>query len=334
MSLADIQAIPAIPEGLREAAAIGYLRPFVGAGASRLAGCPDWSGFADRCLQFFVERGKLNHAEVELLKRKGAKIKLAIATALAREHSTPIDFQAILHPKDWEKNEKGIRLYRALSRLSRNFVTTNYDRWLDEDREYRGDFEPEAAMNSAPQRLKRRMVSKPSLILPDDLRQPDTVVHLHGSIEFPEEMVLTTRDYLDHYANDRFVRTSQDENRILTFLEHLFSQYSVLFVGYGFDELEVLEYVVQKARHRSEAGRAQRHYMLQGYFTHELAMMRRLRTYYREECGIELVPFALDGRGYDQLIDVLEAFAKEIPAATPLVMQEKLEMRALLEAEP
>ena len=55
------------------------------------------------------------------------------------------------------------------------------------------------------------------------------------------------RNYVRHYANDRFPRGAKAENNVLTFLEFLFTQKNVLFVGYGLDELEVLEYVIGKA---------------------------------------------------------------------------------------
>src|SRR5271157_3131075 len=55
----DIKQIPVLPEGLREAAICGTLIPFIGAGASRVAGCPNWSEFADAALRFFVDLGKL-----------------------------------------------------------------------------------------------------------------------------------------------------------------------------------------------------------------------------------------------------------------------------------
>ena len=42
-----ILPIPRIPDGLRQAAQRGRLVIFVGAGISKLAGCPDWSEFAD-----------------------------------------------------------------------------------------------------------------------------------------------------------------------------------------------------------------------------------------------------------------------------------------------
>ena len=61
-------------------------------------------------------------------------------------------------------------------------------------------------------------------------------------------MVLTTQDYVTRYANDRFKTDPSMENRVLTFLDHLFTNKTVLFVGYGLEELEILEYVILKAR--------------------------------------------------------------------------------------
>ena len=83
-------------------------------------------------------------------------------------------------------------------------------------------------------------------------------------------------------------------------------QKNVLFVGYGLDELEVLEYVIGKARLTGEPGhREMRHFLLQGFFSHEHEVARSLVPYYRE-CGIELIPFLRDNLDWDQLIDVLE----------------------------
>jgi hypothetical protein len=59
-----IKPIPEPPKGLREAALKGTLIPFVGAGASRIAGCPNWSEFADGALRFFVEKAKFSHGQL------------------------------------------------------------------------------------------------------------------------------------------------------------------------------------------------------------------------------------------------------------------------------
>jgi hypothetical protein len=59
----------------------GTLIPFVGAGASRIAGCPNWSEFADGALRFFVEQGKFSHcqlAQISHTAKNGACCALSI----------------------------------------------------------------------------------------------------------------------------------------------------------------------------------------------------------------------------------------------------------------
>ena len=63
-----IPPTPEVPPGLREAAQLTKLIPFVGAGASKLAGCPDWNEFADEALRVFVEHGKFSHAQLDQVK--------------------------------------------------------------------------------------------------------------------------------------------------------------------------------------------------------------------------------------------------------------------------
>ena len=53
------------------------------------------------------------------------------------------------------------------------------------------------------------------------------------------------------------------------------------------------------------------------------------RTYYRE-CGIELLPFLRDQRDWEQLIYVLESFARSVPASSPMMSQQFIEMEGLL----
>ena len=50
----ELRLIPEIPATLREAAQVGTLIPFIGAGVSRLAGCPSWEQLAQvTCPVFF-----------------------------------------------------------------------------------------------------------------------------------------------------------------------------------------------------------------------------------------------------------------------------------------
>ena len=96
---AEILPIPAIPSGLREAAARATLIPFVGAGVSRLAGCPGWSELADGALQWFVDLDKFTYAQLDQIRHLEPRVKLSLALALEREYKISIDFRKLIHPR-------------------------------------------------------------------------------------------------------------------------------------------------------------------------------------------------------------------------------------------
>ena len=326
-----IDPIPPLPPGLKEAALRGTLIPFIGAGASRLAGCPNWIEFAERALRYFVDQGKFTHGQLAQLSQQHPRVKLSIARGLQRQHNLPIKFDAILYPDGRNTNPKGRRLYEALCKLGRTFVTTNYDDWLDTT-----IGAPPLTVSAVGGTGTPTIGQKPTIIYkveeltPDNLERPNTIFHLHGSLLDPTRMILTTQDYVRHYANDRRADGPEGENRVLTFLGFLFSQKNVLFVGYGLEELEILEYVIGKARLMAEPGKTEiRHFLLPGFFSHEEELARSLSNYYAE-CGIQLIPFLRDQKDWDQLMDVLEEYASIAPAGAPLNVQIFKEMEALL----
>ncbi len=123
--------VPEIPPGLREAAARTTLVPFIGAGASVLAGCPGWKDFADRSLRWLVGRDKFSYSQLDQIRHLHPRVKLSLARAIAEDNKTKIGYKDILHPKAEQESLTGQRLYNALFRLSKIFITTNYDMWLD-----------------------------------------------------------------------------------------------------------------------------------------------------------------------------------------------------------
>jgi hypothetical protein len=333
----DLVPIPTVPDGLREAALIGKLILFIGAGASRLAGCPGWADFADGALRQLIDKGKFTHSQFDQIKHLSARIKISIATSVAAETKTPIDYDLLLHPIPRTEHKKGRRLYNSLFALGKIFVTTNYDRWLD-DRiaEPSPGATPAASPATSPTSTSMRSIYRVENFLPAELTHPNTVIHLHGSVADPAGMILTTKDYIQRYANDHRTGDASLENRALTFLEHLFQHYIVLFVGYGLEELEILEYVILKARRQSKiADNDARHYLLEGFFSHETTLLRSMENYYLRECGIQVIPFLRDHKNRDQLLDVLEEFARRMPASDPLILQQGRVLEELaLEMEP
>lgn len=319
-------------KGLREAAQRGTLIPFIGAGASRLAGSPDWNGHANKALEQFVKSGKFSHAQLDQLQGISARVKLSIALALQEEHELLIDHKAILQPNG-KTDPKGIRLYSGLSRLGKTFVTTNYDEWLDECLTLPApDKTGGSASQAQPIKKTRSVYHRVEQFTPANLSQPDSVIHLHGSIREQDNMVFTTQHYVRHYANDRLSGDPEKENRVLTFLEYLFDKKTVLFVGYGLEELEILEYVILKARRVAEKKSLEtRHYLVQGFFSHQRELMLSMETYFRRECGIKLIPFWRDDKDWDMLLDVVDTLAEKVPASDRMVLQELNEMEDLLD---
>jgi len=330
----EIPLIPRIPQGLRDAAQRGTLIPFVGAGASVLGGCPTWSKLADDALTACIKAEKFNHGQHEQIRHLGPRMKLSIVRAIEAEHNLRIDYAKLIEPEDYSGNTVGRRIYRSLGKLAKTFVTTNYDAWLDteilEGKASVADAIETGDSTSAAPRTRRRIID-PNEFTAANLNQDNCVFHLHGSVSDPPGMVMTTRDYIRHYANDRNSDDPSLENRTLTFLDFLFQRKTVLFVGYGLEDLEILEYVVQKAKQQSSSGPPQaRHFMVQGFFAHQYELMQSMTQYYAQT-DIELLPFRRDQRDWAQLIEVLEDYGKELPAKTTLGLQKRMEMESLLD---
>jgi hypothetical protein len=182
--------IPEIPAGLREAAARATLVPFIGAGASVLAGCPSWKDFADKTLHWLIKQGKFTHSQLDQIEYQNPRVKLSLARAIAKEQQITIAYKDILHPIEPRESAKGRRLYNALFRLSNIFVTTNYDLWLDErlpepSLTAAAPTGPPAQLTVAPMNVVYRAKQINAALL----SQPNTVIHLHGSVRDAETMI-------------------------------------------------------------------------------------------------------------------------------------------------
>ncbi len=251
-----LKPVPNIPPVLRDAAYRGVLIPFVGAGVSVLAGCPTWNELADGALRACINENKFTYGQLAQIEHLGPRVKLSIARGLELEHGFQIDFAKLVQPKvSNEKKEIGNQVYHSLGKLGTTFVTTNYDGWLDTEiadtpTPVNPPAAPQTTTDNAPS--PRRRIYEVNEFTPVNLNSPKTVFHLHGSLAAPAGMIMTTREYIVRYRNDRSDGDPTRENRTLTFLDHLFSNKTVLFVGYGLEDLEILEYVIQNLTDTSE----------------------------------------------------------------------------------
>ena len=130
-------------------------------------------------------------------------------------------------------------------------------------------------------------------------------------------MIVTTKDYLEHYVSDEVPK----------FLTHLFSTKVVLFLGYGLEETEILEYVLKSSNQKQE--RQKRLFILQGFFNAEKPLFDKLKSYYEQSFNAELIVFPRDHEDYTQQKAIIRKWCDELEFKD-LALADKL---AALEAD-
>jgi SIR2-like domain len=293
---------------IRDAAKHGELVVFVGAGASRLCGSPDWPGFASGVVDVLEKVGVVNFLEAEQLRGLGdSRRTISIALALAKESNTAIDFDHILHPR--KPAQSGSELFELLSSLRPVFVTTNYDKWLDEagpgeistEVKTGGEAEPASGPGRRPKYHLREQLS-PAL-----LAQRGAVIHLHGSFSEPNKMVVSLKDYIEHYA----------DSRVQEFLSAMFKNHTVLFVGYGLAELEILEHIIRSNESLKTGATTPRHFLLYPHRSTESVQKKFVERYLLEQCGVCVIPYLIDTNGYEEVVEVFKVWNSELDVRDP-----------------
>ena len=323
-----IEPIPQIPEALRTAALSRKLVPFIGAGVSQLVGCCGWNDLANAALKVFIDKNVINHAHLQQFSSLSPRTRLSLALELEKRHKIKIDFKRLLSP---HKKKIDDNIYENISKLATTFVTTNYDHLLDRSSPttLRTTL-PNGPPSSTPSTMPLQHFYRREDLCVDKMDTPNAVFHIHGSVKDRDSMVITTVHYLQRYASHRMDGREDSENPFLSFLEHLFRTRNVLFMGYGLEELEVLEFVVQKGtQKRLDRTFEYKHYVLQGFFSHELELSRHMEVYFGQ-FGIGLLPFLRDDQDWHQLSHVIADFAAGLPPGADLPLTIRQEMEALL----
>lgn len=296
---------------IQNAAKHGELVVFVGAGASKLCGSPDWRGFANQVVDSLEKTEKLTFLEADQLRGLGdARRTLSIALTLAKEHGVDIDYDGILHPK--KPAAIGSELYELLKSLRPVFVTTNYDKWLDEAGPEELAIEPPLAIESEPVKgpTKRTKYYLREHLTSDLLTERGAVIHLHGTYTAPDSMVVSLKDYIAHYS----------DVRVQAFLSEMFRNYTVLFVGYGLAELEVLDHIVRSNESLKSGAVEERHFLLYAHRSTESVQTELMKRFFRDQCGVQVIPYCIDSKGYQELVEVLKAWSPELDVRDPTML--------------
>ena len=319
-----IPEIPEIPVPILESASNGKLVVFIGAGVSRLLEYPSWQKLAEKYAKYLYKEGHLSYLEYEYLKKLDARKLLSICKNFCKKNNIPEPSRSkILNAKEAEENIHNV--YEYIYRWNVVYVTTNFDDELDKVAEKPHKEVTIENYSSSSDSLQletnnKKIVYNPEQILISHLYSSGNVIHLHGSLD-SEKLILTINDYLYHYQNEQ----------IQSFLNHLFTTFTVLFIGYGLEEYELLEFLIHKSQlhtssHLNSGQKEIKHYLLYPLFSWEQTMLKFYQLYY-EDLKIKLIPYKKDEKGYKQLYDVIKKWTPSIKSyVKPLNSLDKLKL--------
>ncbi len=277
------------PDEIIQAGLDGDLVLFVGAGASMLLGLPSWNGLAKNVLEDLRKEGYLDYSEVQELQTQDAKKQLSIAYLIAEDNNYQIRIEEHLHLKGVVEGES---IYKALNDIGCLCITTNYDELLAP----RYIETKDGSTTTVP--VNR--VSDRDKFVGKLLNEPGTVIHLHGSVSFPEQMIVTTKNYLEHYDNEN----------VKEFLGDLFATKVVVFLGYGLEESEILEHILRRGGVHVNPER--KRFALQGFFQSQVPLYEHLHKYYERSFGVHLLGFERDTEDYMALERIVKSWVPHL----------------------
>ncbi len=296
--------VPPIPPEILQAAKEFNLVIFVGAGVSRLMGCPSWSELADAALRHLAHKGLISFGDVQQLASLDAKKRLTIAYQIyaAESAGERLEIEKLLQPQ----KSRDSKVYDYLNGIGCAYVTTNTDTYMDAAPTKARTAEENAA-TEGPEMQPTKPICWPWQFKASLLRERGAVIHLHGSGAEPKSMIYTETQYLEHYVDPH----------VTGFLKDMFDHHTVLFIGYGLDEAEILEHVLRKGVQNGMHTRSR--FMLQGFYSHQQRVFNHLHKYYSNTFGVEIIPYDLDGMEYLQLEKILEDWGGRMEIGSPLL---------------
>lgn len=279
-----ITDIPDVPQKIIEAVNHRKLAVFIGAGVSRLVGCWSWEKLAKKLIEKCFDKDVLNYKEKEsvLQSRDHRQIITIAYNLLKKDEKHELFYECMEEALMFGKNEielKGSNIYDKIIKLRGTFFTTNADVLFDnkfiQENIYviKADFIP-------------GIISE---------EKENKLFHIHGSIKDRDSLVFTLSQYLTRYSNNNF----------RNFLKTIFNYYTVLFLGYGLMEFQLLEFIFEGE------STSLKHYMLEPFYFGEDNLLKLSQLYY-DELGIEVIGYEKDKKGYKQLESVLDKWGYEI----------------------
>lgn len=291
MAPGKIKQIPDLPNQITDAVNRNTLAVFIGAGVSRTLGCAGWDDLSEclinRCTTTKKSDGSpcLGEQDADVLRDYDNKKKITICKQILDKNGCEAEFfDEIERSLEADPDKlKSRNIYDELWGFRALFITTNMDGHFDAKftppkiAYQGGDFENKLDRNK--------------------------LYHIHGKISDRASVVLTTPQYITRY----------NASKLRDFLTSIFAKYTVLFVGYGMEEFELLDFIIGK--YKPDEKIELKHYILKPFKTGEEKTLR-FEDYYYNPMGINVIPYHIGNGDYGKLYDVIQAWNREINQST------------------
>lgn len=272
---------------IRRAKDEGKLVIFVGAGLSALWGCKRWKEMAVVLIEACYARGrKLSYWEKESLITKYASSPRRLIT-IAKEilgDDYYAELKGAIQPNPNKQTEMP-ELFKSLVGFNATYLTTNIDGHLT------------ALFDKGSSHTNPKQFAA-------SLLKPNQIVHLHGIIDDPQTLVLTIDEYIGRYNDPTFRKFLTD-----AFLDETLC---FLFLGYGLDELEIIDFLIEKNKEGQLPFErfVNRLYILLPFFQNELSLLK-YETQYFNKFNMTVIPYPIDTNGHDQLYEVISRWRQQ-----------------------
>ena len=313
---------PTIPNEIVDAINTNSLVVFIGAGLSGLFHLPLWNHLALQMLDEIHEEridGKriISHSTRNSLRSESNDPRrlLSIIYEMCDDKTvfhSHLKSKLSINPNGNVPNDtsgtddclaKPRELVRILERWNSSVITTNYDTILDELLHGYIVFDSGNDVN-----VPEGGFSKPYL------------VHIHGSIKKPESMIITVSQYYQMYHGSEDWKTTRD------FLRKVFGTSTILFIGYGMRDYELLEYA-------QSSGRKDAYFLLEPHTKLDEVVIEPLKRYY-DSVNVRMIPYFIDEDGYITILDVLSRWENELNLLSRIPADRCEEIDMLISKEP
>ena len=264
---------------------------FAGAGTSALCGLPLWNSFAKKLVEDCYNDNYLDYkVKNDYLSSIGndSKMLISLIFNIYEKNDAKEKFYSHFRNHFDIKNTNNMELLISpLKKLKANIITTNADLILDK-----------CAYSDKQVLFGENIINIEEKV---NKEKRPLVIHIHGSINYPETLVFTARQYLTKYSSKEF-------NNSMKFLMRN-PNFTILFIGSSMSEMELLQYIIKDNCIKDK-------YILNGFYDNQLELEQAEADYYENYFDIKQISYSMNKNGYNTIINFLNDLANIISIST------------------